>query len=176
MKRLELKHIAPYLPYGLKVRHELEEKFNTLIVMGIHDDGGRVRYENEKDVSPKFSLAVCWKERHKYESTKYFFIQDNFKPILRPLSDLAKEIEHNGKAFHPIKELAKMPLTNEGNALMSFYSLNTIGVGKYLEDVADYNAVNTKYLSYPLAQKLLEWHFDIHHLIDKDLAIDINNL
>lgn len=152
MNKLKLEHLAPYLPYGLKVRHELKEKFNTLIVMGIHDDGGRVRYENEKDVSPKFSLAVCWKERHKYESTKYFYIQDNFKPILRPLSYLTKEIEHNGERFVPVDRLE----WNSYDHIIKKGMCDNVG--------------------YQYMIKLFEWHFDVFGLIDKGLAIDINTL
>ena len=35
-----------------------------------------------------------------------------YQPLLRPLSDLTKEIEHKGEKFVPIIELAKVAFTN----------------------------------------------------------------
>ena len=80
------------------------------------------------------------------------------KPILRPLSDLTKEIEVDGEKFVPAIELnwsnittdilsKSINLTNKFNNLFAF----------------DY-------------KKLLEWHFDVFGLIEKGLAIDINTL
>lgn len=86
MDKLTLEILSAYLPWGLKVQHTFEDKTQILIVMGIHDDGGRIRNENEEDYDPEFSLAVCYKEHHKYRPHGYFYIQKNFKPLLRPLS------------------------------------------------------------------------------------------
>ena len=168
--KLELKHIAPYLPFSLrfKAKNDVWEmtEINTT-------SQWKVWAGTEwccKDL--KFKPPINCKDNAK----GYGFELHEVKPILRPLSDLDKNITHNGKTFNPVKELIKMPITKESNALMAFYSLNTIGVGKYLEDVANYGDINPKYLSYPLASKLMEWHFDIYHLIDDGLAIDINEL
>ena len=152
---IELKHIAPYTPHGLKVTFEGDDLTHEVVGLSIAADGIEL-------ISPfgdygKANIEDC-------------------KLILRPLSDLDKNITHNGKTFNPVKELVKMPITKENNALMAFYSLNTIGVGKYLEDVANYGDINPKYLSYPLATKLIEWHFDINGLIEIGLAININDL
>ena len=155
MRRLELKHIAPYLPYGLKVTFEGDDLTHEVVGINIWTEGVEL-------LSP-------------FNDYGQADIED-CRPILRPLSDLDKNITHKGKTFNPIKDLIKMPITKESNALMAFYSLNTIGVGKYLEDVANYGDINPKYLSYPLAQKLMEWHFDIYGLIYDGLAIDINEL
>src|SRR5690625_5069584 len=152
---LELKHIAPYLPYGLNVTFEGDDYIHEVVGISIASKG--VELISQFGDYGRADIKDCI-------------------PILRPLSDLDKNITHKGKTFNPIKELIKMPLTKENNALMAFYGLNTIGVGKYLEDVADYGSINPKYLSYPLATKLMEWHFDIHHLIEAGLAIDINDL
>lgn len=64
---LELKHLAPYLPYGLKIktRHEASEL---------------VRAWNEG-----ITLYVNMKEGASFYNDIY---PDEFKPILRPLSDL----------------------------------------------------------------------------------------
>ncbi len=77
---------------------------------------------------------------------------NNGKPILRPMSDLTKEIQLNGEKFIPIEKLSPVP-----------------------------NFFNTEFLiktpiasSYEVVTKLLELHFDIFGLINKGLAIDIN--
>lgn len=81
------------------------------------------------------------------------------KPILRPLSDLTKEIEHNGERFvfsdrYLSNSKIKMLLDN---SLCSF--------NNPLNDI-DYNSVKL----------LLEHHFDVFGLIEKGLAININSI
>jgi len=79
---LELKHLAAYLPYGLKIQGqthgEIQEMtgLNSGVVMINHNTKG-------------------WADFY------------DIKPILRPLSDLTKEIEINGEKFVPILELSK---------------------------------------------------------------------
>ena len=79
------------------------------------------------------------------------------KPILRPLSDLTKDIEVNGEKFVSIEKLDKI------ESDVCSYSI-------------DYYINHTKRLPYYRVQKLLEWHFDIFGLIENNLAIDINTL
>ena len=71
--KLELKHLAGYLPYGLKYK-DIPKGF----------DGIR-----ELDIKT------------------FDWCLENGKPILRPLSDLTKEIEVNGEKFVPYINLAK---------------------------------------------------------------------
>ena len=153
--KLELKHIAPYLPYGLNVTFEGDDLIHEVVGLSIASKGVELMSQ-----FGDYGMAGI----------------EDCRPILRPLSDLDKNITHKGKTFNPVKELIKMPLTKENNALMAFYSLNTIGVGKYLEDVANYGDINLKYLSYPLAQKLMEWHFDIFGLHEKNLCVYYNEI
>lgn len=77
------------------------------------------------------------------------------QPILRPLSDLTKEIEHKGRKFVPLDEIKKwvVPYWDEKR------SLNPIRDWRYRD-----------------IQKLLEWHFDVFGLIDKNLAVNLNEL
>ena len=115
--KLELKHLAPYLPY------ELKYEFNNVIYYYQH----------------------C--------STREFDFE-NSKPILRPLSDLTREIEVNGKKFVPKNILSA-----------SLQSLNS------WEDL-----IKHRIIMFDDSQKLFEWHFDVFGLIEKGLAIDINTL
>ncbi len=91
-------------------------------------------------------------------------LDGNFKPILHPLSDLTKEIEHGGEKFVPIKNfhcgLQYVTLKNE---MLSIWD------GDMWTDKID--AIPLGYI-----QKLIEWHFDIADLISKNEAIDVNTL
>jgi hypothetical protein len=135
---LEIKHLAPYLPYKLKCLYTHTNKIGTISNIYTIGDG----YDNE-DV--KLSID--------YNNEEHIWM---FKPILRPLSDLTKEIEVNGEKFVPQK---KMPY-------LDFYWLIT--------------SVNPQELvmknNYEDILKLLEWQFDVFGLIENNLAIDINTL
>ena len=76
--KLELKHLAGYLPYGLKVRHS---SWNEILTMDCCGDNS--------------------------ESLSILDIEQYAKPILHPLSDLTKEIEVNGENFVPIEIIQK---------------------------------------------------------------------
>lgn len=124
--KLELKHYSAYLPYNLNL-------FDT--------------FSNKK-----FSRVLCG------VSLDYLISSDNqnIKPILRPLSDLTKEIQilENYKTFY--------------EHLYDSFS----------EDGFDFQYLETSPLKFPyeVVQKLLEWKFDIYGLIENNLAIDINTL
>ena len=79
----------------------------------------------------------------------------DYKPILHPLSDLTKEIEHKGEKFIPIKKIA-------------IYNPNNM---EYLIE-----CVVTGLVEYIVLRQLIEWHFDITDLISKGEAIDVNTL
>lgn len=126
--KLELKHLAPYLPYDLKILHSVKE-INTM----------------------KAITDICIHTELGHTLNFYRFIE--FKPILRPLSDLLKTIEVNNQKFMPARKL-----------------------GFYQTDV-DFIFINQIVLiQFRFVQKLIEWHFDIFGLIEKGLAVDINNL
>ena len=84
--KLEIKHIAPYLPYGLKAKFQsINKKTCRKYVIGT--------------ISAMYSdCSICC-----YDTVNA--TPDNFKPILRPLSDLTKEIEVNGEKFVPVKKI-----------------------------------------------------------------------
>lgn len=121
MEKLELRHIAPYLPYKLKGLFKDE------------DDNAK-NYLSELET----------------DNIEYFL--DEATIILRPLSDLTKEIEQN---FFPYDELWKY----HNFSSMNFY---------YIEKDP------TRY-PYTIVSALLSWHFDVFGLIEKGLAIDINS-
>lgn len=81
MKELELNHLAPYLPYGLKLMNKYSLTPETLISC---DDVYATLFGLYKTVSEQYSY-------------------DEIKPILYPLDYLTKEITHNGETFVPIE-------------------------------------------------------------------------
>lgn len=138
--KLEIKHLAPYLPYGLKLQYVVRDKVEkTGIINSIS--------HNEDETHPtRISISSMYDEEHIWM----------FKPILRPLSDLTKEIEVDGKKFVPIYIIDKR---------------NNLSV---LETTKDADLIDC--LSYWVINYLLEWHFDVFGLIENDLAVDINDL
>lgn len=125
--KLELKHLAGYLPYGLKI----ETPYGIEILEALGEDW------------------IFTEEKKAYNFTA--------KPILRPLSDLTKEIEINGEKFVPYDKLNYKPT---------------------IKHVSDYpfNCFDLQFIAHYSFQLLIEWHFDVFGLIEKDLAININTL
>lgn len=132
--KLELKHLAPYLPYGLKIHWKTSKK--TSIVM--------MKPSNILDVE---------------------IYTTNFKPILRPIEDLTKEIERNGRK----------------------YSLDSIIFPKdeysddftrkvAIEELKLSNAIHHITTPYSIVEVLLKHHFDVFGLIEQGLAININTV
>ena len=76
--KLEIKHLAPYLPYKLKL-YNRQGIIRTMYTFESND-----KYINIEDVD-------CL----------------NYKPILRPLDALKSPITHNGKTFIALHELLK---------------------------------------------------------------------
>lgn len=104
------------------------------------------------------------------------FDEEVFKdiiPILRPVSDLDKEIEFNGEKFTPIEKLAELFLLPESVTYLlkeTILSLSNLYFTKDLTDCLNFNTlINIHY-------QLCEWYFDHQDLIKKNLAIDINTL
>lgn len=118
MRTLDLKDICGYVPHGLKYLYE-----GTTI--------GDVRIQDYKTT---IDSLLCLN----------FII----KPLLRPMSDLTKEITHEGERFVPTLALDKLncfPVSDTEKALRYYDKLN-------------------------------EWMFDYRNLISAGLAIDVNTL
>ena len=134
--------LAFSLPYGLKVN--LFESGNSY---GIHSI-----YQSE-DYMQEFERKSVY----------------SFRPILHPLTDLTKEIEHNGEKFVPIERVEESFI--EGTEDLLVLSLEAID---YFIENEDFSRI--EYLPAILIRKLIEWHFDIASLIEKGEAIDVNTL
>jgi len=143
---LTLEHLAPYLPYGVEVK----TKDGIFKVVGWVDD-----------------IGVCL-DTILYGANAI----PEYKLILRPLSDLTKEIEHKGERFVP-KEL----LREISGAFKPTDDIkNTFTICIVDETVTRFSALCVHINQLELFQKLFEWHFDVFGLIEKGLAIDINSI
>ena len=135
--KLEIKHLAPYLPYDI----------GCVIPLGYH----RTLDVNILQIMIKENFFKCYLK-------------------LRPLSDLTKEIEHNGERFVPIDELWGQTLGEiDSNTYDDYFfnpDLKTTWICKE----------NVLQLEWIVVEKLFEWHFDVFGLIGSGLAIDINTL
>ncbi len=143
--KLELKHIQHY-PIG-----------NDGLVVKIydkHDYGFLATIE-----AVYINRAMVRDVATGYMSTESF---GDIKPILRPLSDLTKEIEHNGEKFVP--EMRILRLT-DNHLVMSFLDMHKTD--------PSYAVARSDYV---LISSMFEWHFDLFDLIENNQAIDINTL
>jgi hypothetical protein len=152
--KLELKHLAPYLPYKLQVsinkngwEYMISGSSNIAELRGLYGDDMCLLYQENEGFDLDF---------------------ESFELILRPKTDLVKEIEINGKKFVPAFVLWPVSIKEEED--FEIY-------GK----IPDYwkNNLNLEFendLIYREMKYLFKWHFDVFGLIEKGLAIDINTL
>ena len=129
---LESELLAPYLPYKIKALFPVKNgKGNFMKVIGtigcVYADGSIVCHDTV-NATP-----------------------DTFKLILRPLSDLWKEIGHDNKEYKIARKV---------------HHINGFTMEKIIAGHAPYN-----YMSF-----LFEFHFDVFGLIEKGLAIDIKTI
>jgi len=153
--KLELKHIAPYLPYDLECEcpslTEDREVPKVCDMVGAFSDW----------------VAISTKDSNVHDEFEY----DEFKPLLRPLKDLSTEIEHNGKRFVPCIIIAQGDddyFTDEDNCLYRYTDCDRYNYERVrFENIVDINAIE-----WWIMQDLIKWHFDISQLLESDLAIE----
>ena len=190
-RKLELKDIVSYLPYGMLFQEQRDHavlRMDSIESRNCHEIWAIQKYLRGlgKDVNdinyPYLSAKNC--------SGQGFRLGD-IKPIIHPVSDMTKSIKvegyNNGKEFIPMVELAK-----KSNVVVFEYSLeiiksvpNCIKIGdgyilQYLgdsfmcldKDNAEYSSIDNVHLF----DLLNQWLFDYRELIDDGLAIDINTI
>ncbi len=86
----------------------------------------------------------------------FFTDKSKFKPILHPLSDLTKEIEHNGEIIHVLTFLCEKYRNLNPHQLIA--------------------AIKSGIIDFNIMMDLIEFHFDVAGLIEKGEAIDVNTL
>lgn len=167
MKKLELKHLAPYLPYGLKF---------------LYYDSPEDRYI--------LDLKSCSDEYVTCTDSEYSY--NDIKLALKPLSDLTKIDEKSGIDIITLSRFVdsghnheKSIIRKSGNSIIVFtdecddienvtfsfsYNFKNISAVSIYQRPVYYNT------SLKINEWLLKNHFDVFGLIKKGLAIDINTL
>lgn len=164
--KLEIKHLAPYLPYGLKLYGASD--IWTMHSLGIEN----IEIYNGLNLQElSFDDCLC-----------------DYKPLLHPLSDLTKEITvdnyNDGKSFVPycmIEDLGLAESVSLGFArvVFSFNKYYGISISERLSFIEydlkeEIDKINK--LPYSIIKLLYQWHFDVENLIGQNLAIDINQI
>jgi len=194
MDKLELKHLAPYLPYGLRyafdnVSYWADANFTHT---GDKFDLGTMSRLTAPEHTPNV-VGVKWDDDKNglYSLTELTSVYH--KPILRPMSDLTKEINIGGSTFVPIIKLFRYnenayivnSLEQKGGLHKLEYSLDHAQsiVGTFCYNEPSYSFLHIEFSKhqrvpeqYQMFEKLFEWHFDVFGLIGSGLAIDINTL
>lgn len=170
MEKLEIKHIAPYLPYGVEVEYTRR----------IYPK------ETKRQILSINMLRLCEDAPSKF----------SIKPLLRPLSDLYKEID----GVVGIVELAKIAGCNIDLNKLPINEIETVNIVKNYEVEFKYSSGYYRYFIFrngsfyyktgherrygqdyePLPQSnqldlftyLFQNHYDIWDLIGQNLAID----
>ena len=164
--KIELKHYAPYLGCDAK---DSTGKVGVMVGLSLSNDTVKMYYPAHNDKESWFPFENC-------------------KLILRPLSDLTKEIEHNGEKFVPIIELCLM---REIMSKSTNRNIFTVGIEHGDKYVAHFHNhvffLDAEFMSfhsdtnqscdhqYEMFEKLFEWHFNVFDL-PKHLWINKNSL
>jgi len=125
---LELKQLSVYLPYEILIKVVQQRQI------------GRMTYENYETEHILTGNFLTWSLK-------------NITPILRPLSDLDKEIEFNGEKIIPLHKI--------GLYITAAHLIDELLMGMIPVIVFD---------------MLLKMHFDVYDLIGRGLGKDINDL
>ncbi|MCT4034885.1 hypothetical protein HZQ14_15790 [Elizabethkingia anophelis] len=178
MDKLELKDIAPYYAYELLFM----SKYKTIHKLGIHNEMRGKGIESR-------TIDQCLE----------------MMPILRPMSDLTKEITHNGEKFVPMLYLAGIEDINYQYLDDDKEGEPIIGIDESDFDMGSMTYARTKRFvydkdlkcfaidiydeggeleyresfaskSYELLQVLYKLHFDVNDLIGRGLAINLNEV
>lgn len=153
---IQLNHLAPYLPYDLQIKI-LNHKSDYVgieysVITGYY-------FLNER-------LHVTYKGGSTGKSN------NEFMPILKPLSDLLNPIDKNKKfGKNRLDEINEEP-----NSLIGDCSL-TADLCLIQNVSSDSNFMSFTYMEQmsEVLNILYKDHYDVHGLIGKGLAIDINN-
>lgn len=159
MERLTIKELAPYLPYGLKAQHTTyfdNRESKTIVV----------------DVESLHNECVTFSDGMDYYFDDQIDNECSIKPLLRPLSSITEEIEHNSISIQLEPNLEKI-IPSEFIYKHWFYTIREDGHFSY--HIGDGTVIGSLYrgVPYSLIEILLEWHFDVFGLIDRGLALPI---
>lgn len=190
-KSIPLKEIVGFLPYGLPARLSIQGLFNL-----------DREYPNENDhkLGVLTDFYVCDGKIESAvikatEKTSYDVEEGDYDIFVRPLSDLTKEVTHNGETFVPIVELFKIAinvnypnfkvrelkieddfycivaLDNKNQEIVFGFDNKDKSFGIFYE-----NKTYSVFNQLELFDKLHEYLIDFRDWIKDGLAIDMNTI
>ena len=107
MRKLELKDLAPYLPYNLKVQYIHTGKIDIIRSLYSIED-----YDDIK-------IQIGW------DDGEHIWM---FKPILRPLSDLDKVIDLGDNTIFPLEVLGLNHNGSDDDSIYGYYISERTGM------------------------------------------------
>lgn len=187
MEKLQINHIAPYLPYGLKYQ------LNRLGVFNL-DEEYPIPHNDICEITNLVKVGNDWEVEISGSGDCLFGMigLDEIEIFLRPLSDLYKEIDGevgivklakiHDTDFDDTEDVKVTPLT--GWSTMGHVDYwNNDGIecrfGWFNSFQAGYiNPTRHRFVSnqLDLFTYLFQHHYDVFSLIDKGLAIDLNSI
>ena len=161
--KLELKHLAPYLPYGLNLKYEQEGDVRKLVYLDLQSPD-RIGMNVKPLLYP---LSYLTKE-----------ITVDGKTFV-PMVELAKLSLDTDKPFQlhdrRLEAITRHSSINYPNAVYKTFSF-TKDESSFTVSVLDSDFKTICCYSVAkqlqLFQKLYEWHFDLENLIEQNLAIE----
>ena len=179
MNKLELKHLAPYLSYGLQVL--TGDGIGKII--GVPDmiiNGDVIKVHFGKNLKKKkFDFGYGGSEYNKPANFGYYYIN---RIVLQNVLDKNDVLDFSDSRaipiLYPLSDLVK-PCLPEGKIPFTRWYPNYPNFSFYEEIAADFieRIKNDKeHLTLGDWNWLFEHHFDLHDLIEQNLAIDINTL
>ena len=152
---MKLEHLAPYLPYGLKVEYNNYRK-DIAILKAVHYN---------KNPNPKKTLLTIRQLNLNYNISCFI---NSVKPILRPLSDLTRDEYFKLSQKDDKKEFGywyvKSNATQKKGIHFEGYSSRRISLSRY------------DLMPYYVLEFLFKNHFDVFELIEEGLAINYNDI
>lgn len=168
MEKLESYQLIPYILHDLKLSWHNGETIDATLTNISHIIQRSIEYPN----------------------------MEIWKPLLRPWSDINKQISHKGDKFVPIEIIGKK-LVENGEFFNGLFGWNVPTGG---DDYVDYYinlaivnnivmletwsgepnesfsyVIDKSVIDYKIFEMLVSWHFDVFGLIEKGFAKPINN-
>jgi len=144
--KLELKHLSPYLPYGLKIR-----------VIAIY---GKINKPKKAEVTNELTVGNLWS----------FIGNSSFghkkcTPILKPLRDIRNDNS---------KEMLEFEYVDTDGYFNCYLKDRLITTHDFFK--LDGTYYKTTQMPYDFIEYLVSQHYDVFGLIPLGLAIDINTI
>ena len=169
--KLTMQVLSAYLPYKVKAQYLDSEDYEITTGELVRIDTGVINGDGNEDV-----IITCGEQ----EFDPLDLIDCEFQLLLRPLSALTDEIEHNGERFVPIDNLIKADnkvivsnYVSDGSKAITITITYKLMGDTFTDFIINRNTVDNT--DYCYVQKLLEWHFDVFSLLDSGDALPLTD-